>query len=146
MEDTEVTVAAVEGVGEDAIAIDFESPDGFEARPGQFVKVALPIDEGTNGDGEDGDETTESRFYTISSPDVRDTFEITVEIDPDGKAANKGLQPGDVILEVAGTAVQQPEDVANGIEAAKKRGRKAVSMLVRSGDRQLFVAIPLEKT
>lgn len=71
---------------------------------------------------------------------------VIVEIDPDGKAANKGLQPGDVILEVAGTAVQQPEDVANGIEAAKKRGRKAVSMLVRSGDRQLFVAIPLEKT
>jgi 3-phenylpropionate/trans-cinnamate dioxygenase ferredoxin reductase subunit len=73
MEDVTVTVAAVRAVGPDAVAIEFDSPDGFEARPGQFVKL------GTEVDGEH-----ESRFYTISSPDVTDTFDVTVEIDPDG--------------------------------------------------------------
>jgi ferredoxin-NADP reductase len=76
MDATEVTVAAIEDVGEDAIAIEFETPDGFAAQPGQFVKLTLAVD------GED-----ESRFYTISSPDTDDTFEITVGIDPEGTVA-----------------------------------------------------------
>jgi len=73
MEDATVTVSAVRAVGPDAVAIEFESPEGFEARPGQFVKLGVELD------GE-----VESRFYTISSPDVADTFDVTVEIDPEG--------------------------------------------------------------
>lgn len=73
MDDTELSVEAVESVGPDAIAVVFESPASFDAQPGQFVKVTLDVD---------GEEI--SRFYTISSPDVVETFEITVEIDPDG--------------------------------------------------------------
>jgi len=73
MEMVELTVAGVENVGPDAVAVTFESPPDFEAQPGQFVKLTFPVD------GEDV-----SRFYTISSPDVERTFEITVEIDPDG--------------------------------------------------------------
>jgi len=88
MEDVTVTVAAVRDVGPDAIAIDFESPAGFVAQPGQFVKLAAEID---------GEE--ESRFYTISSPDVADTFEVTVEIDPDGALGPHldALEPGDTL-------------------------------------------------
>ncbi len=73
MEDDPVSVAAVSSVGQNAIAIAFESPADFAARPGQFVKLVAEVD------GE-----RESRFYTISSSDVADTFEVTVEIDPDG--------------------------------------------------------------
>ena len=86
MEDIEATVVAVESVGEDAIAIDFETPAGLTARPGQFVSVALA-------------DVEESRFYTISSPDVEDTFEITVGIDPDGEVGPKlaDLEAGDIV-------------------------------------------------
>jgi len=73
MEDTTLTVAAVESVGEDTVAVAIASPPEFDAQPGQFVKLTLET-----ADGE------ESRFYTISSPNVEDTFEITVEIDPEG--------------------------------------------------------------
>ena len=73
MEDTPVTVVAVETVGPDAIAVVLETPDGFDAAPGQFIKFTTEID------GE-----THSRFYTISSPTVSETFELTVGIDPDG--------------------------------------------------------------
>ena len=76
MDERSLTVTAVRTVGPDAVAIDVETPDDFSARPGQFVKVTLSVD------GED-----ESRFYTISSPDVGGTFEMTVGIDPDGEVA-----------------------------------------------------------
>lgn len=73
MEQTDVRISALREIGPDAIAVDVETPDGFDARPGQFVKLAGTVDGGR-----------ESRFYTISSPDVTDTFEITVEVDPEG--------------------------------------------------------------
>lgn len=73
MDTTTTRVVAVRDVGPDAVAFDLETPDGFDARPGQFVKLTAAVD---------GEE--ESRFYTISSPDVADTFEVTVEVDPEG--------------------------------------------------------------
>jgi len=92
MEDTTLTVAAVESVGADTIAVEITSPPEFDAQPGQFVKVTLDT-----ADSED------SRFYTVSSPDVEDTFEITVEIDPEGALgpAFAELEAGDAV-EVSG--------------------------------------------
>jgi 3-phenylpropionate/trans-cinnamate dioxygenase ferredoxin reductase subunit len=76
MDETECRVAAVRGVGPDTVAIDIETPDGLSARPGQFVKLTFEVDD-----------EEEPRFYTISSPDVDGTFEITVGIDPEGTVA-----------------------------------------------------------
>lgn len=73
MDEYEVVVAGVRDVGQDTIAIDVETPAGFDALPGQFVVVQAPVD------GELVD-----RYYTISSPNTEGTFEMTVEIDPDG--------------------------------------------------------------
>ena len=73
MDDTPVTVAAVDTVGPDALALTLETPEGFDAQPGQFIKFTTTVD---------GDPT--SRFYSISSPTVAETFELTVGIDPEG--------------------------------------------------------------
>ena len=70
--DTTATVSAVESVGRDTYALRFDAPDGFAAEPGQFVKL------GTEIDGE-----SVARFYTLSSPTVGDSFEVTVGIDPE---------------------------------------------------------------
>ncbi|MDS0281352.1 FAD-dependent oxidoreductase [Haloarcula onubensis] len=88
MDERSLTVAAVRDVGPDAIAIDVETPDDFAAQPGQFVKLTLTVD------GED-----QSRFYTISSPDVDGEFEMTVGIDPDGEVAPHlaDLEAGDAV-------------------------------------------------
>lgn len=88
--DATVTVTDVTTVGPETVALEFATPDGFDAQPGQFVKLTATVD------GE-----SYSRFYTLSSPTVRDGFEITVEIDP----AESGpfsehlaaLAPGDTI-------------------------------------------------
>ncbi|GAA0513046.1 Ferredoxin-NADP reductase [Halorubrum aquaticum] len=68
--DATVAVTSVEEVGSDTYAIRFDTPDGFAAEPGQFVKL------GTEIDGE-----PVSRFYTLSSPTTEGTFEVTVGID-----------------------------------------------------------------
>lgn len=70
MEPTETTVAAVHDIGPDAVAIDIETPPGFSAEPGQFVKLSTTLDGESAG-----------RFYTVSSPDIGGTFEITVGYD-----------------------------------------------------------------
>lgn len=73
MEESEVTVRAVRSVGPDTVALDLGTPPGFDALPGQFVLVRSEVD------GE-----ACARHYTISSPDVDETFEITVGVDPEG--------------------------------------------------------------
>lgn len=88
MDETTVTVTAVRTVGPDAVALDLEPPAGFEARPGQFVKLVADLD------GE-----RQSRFYTISSPDVDETVEVTVEVDPEGTLGPwlAEREPGDAV-------------------------------------------------
>jgi len=88
MDERPLTVTAVRSVGTDAIAIDIETPVEFSAQPGQFVKLTLSVD---------GEE--ESRFYTISSPDVGGEFEITVGIGEDGDVATQlaDLEAGDSV-------------------------------------------------
>ncbi|WP_255194163.1 FAD-dependent oxidoreductase [Natronobeatus ordinarius] len=73
MEGTEVTVENVCEVGPETIALELATPEGFDALPGQFVVLRTELD---------GEEIT--RYYTISSPTVEETFELTVGIDPDG--------------------------------------------------------------
>lgn len=73
METIEVAVRAVRTVGPDTVALDLATPQGFDALPGQFVLVRATVD---------GEEY--ARHYTISSPAVADTFEVTVGIDPEG--------------------------------------------------------------
>jgi ferredoxin-NADP reductase len=72
MDATDLRVVAARDCGPDTVAIEFATPDGFDARPGQFVKLTAEVE------GE-----SVSRFYTISSPDVEGSFEITVGYDPE---------------------------------------------------------------
>ena len=69
---------------------------------------------------------------------------VITDVDPDSKAAEKGLKPGDVILEVARKPVSAPSDVLDGVRQAKDKGRKAVLLRVRSGEQERFIAIPLK--
>ncbi len=86
----ETTVAAVRDVGPNAVAIALETPDEFTAEPGQFVKLSATLDG-----------ATESRFYTVSSPDTTETFEFTIAYDPTAGGAFSeyllDIEPGDAV-------------------------------------------------
>jgi len=75
---------------------------------------------------------------------------VITEVDPDSDAADKGLKPGDIILQVAGVDVSDPGDVADGIKKAMEgvQGDKdsvKVLMQVKTGDQTRFVALSLKK-
>ncbi|MXR41116.1 oxidoreductase [Halobaculum sp. WSA2] len=85
--DATVAVRSVAEVGPDTVAVTLDSPDGFDGKPGQFVRFTAVVG---------GEE--ESRFYTISSPDTEGSFETTVGLDGGDFAAHlAGLSEGDEI-------------------------------------------------
>ena len=66
---------------------------------------------------------------------------VIAQIDPDGVAAQKGLRQGDVIVDVGGQTVSRPAEISNAIDAARKAGRKAVLLRVKSTEGVRFVAL-----
>ncbi len=67
---------------------------------------------------------------------------VVADVDPDGVAAQTGIQTGDVILEVASKPVSRPSDVTAAIDAAKADGKKSVLMQVKTEDNSTrFVAL-----
>jgi serine protease Do len=63
------------------------------------------------------------------------------DVDPDGVAAQKGLQAGDVILDAGGKPVTSASDITAAFDAAKASGHKAVLLRVKSGDTFHYVAL-----
>lgn len=67
---------------------------------------------------------------------------VVAAVDPGSVAAEKKIEPGNVILEVAQEEVASADDVAKKIEAAKKDGRKRVLLLIQSSEGEMrFVTI-----
>jgi serine protease Do len=90
------------------------------------------------------------------TPDSRKSFNVgenvssgavITKVDPDSDAADKGLQPGDVVLKVGSRVVKNPADFQSGVADAKKGGRSSVLLLVqRNQGGTAFVAIDVEKS
>jgi serine protease Do len=83
-------------------------------------------------------------------PGAGDEGVVITEVDPSSDAADKGLKPGDVILQVAGITVSNPSDVQAGVKKAMdgaKTDKDTVKVLmqVKSGDQTRFVALSLKK-
>jgi serine protease Do len=68
---------------------------------------------------------------------------VVADVDPQGPAGVKGIQPGDRILEIAGKSVTSVTDVQDRLKEAEGKGRKTVLFLVQSSEGQRFVALQL---
>src|SRR5262245_52012991 len=65
-----------------------------------------------------------------------------IRVDPSGKGAEAGLQPGDVIVQLGGKDVSSPEEVTRALQAATAQRKQHVLALVRRNDREMFIALP----
>jgi serine protease Do len=89
---------------------------------------------------------------TVLTPEMRDHFKVGADVtgvlisdvSPSSTAADKGIRPGDVIIEVAQVPVKTPKDVAARVAAEKKAGRKSVLIRLSTGGGASFVALPIE--
>ena len=112
---------------------------------------ALPNDtkasgETSRGPSSDGQPRLGLSLAPAAQVGAGDEGVAVMEVDPDGPAAAKGIEQGDIILDVAGSSVSKPSEIAERVRAAESSGRKAVLMRVRnSKGLTRFVAVALNK-
>jgi serine protease Do len=95
---------------------------------------------------------------TLSSitPELRDRYKIDekvkgaiiTEVAKDGAAAEKGLEPGDVVLEAGGKPVAGAGDITAATDAAEKAGKSSVLILTAKGGKAgetRFIALKIKK-
>jgi len=82
------------------------------------------------------------------TPELREQFDLNVAsgvvvtgLAPDQDAAKKGVQPGDILLEVDLKPVSTPEDVATLVEEARNARKPGVLLLIQRGENRSFIAI-----
>ena len=105
--------------------------------------------------GPSGQSTGEVRALGLElatvTPDLRDRFElderaegvVVTDVDPESSGAEKGLRPGDVIVEVDQEPVKNPGEVAERVAKAEDEGYRVVTLLVlRQGDYE-WVAVKI---
>jgi serine protease Do len=68
---------------------------------------------------------------------------VVTEVDPQGPAAQRGIQTGDVILNVGGKAVANVGEVRAELAQAKSSGKNSVLLQVKNAEATRFVAVPL---
>ena len=68
---------------------------------------------------------------------------VVTDTVPSGLASDRGIKPGDVIVEVQQSEVSQPADVQSRIEQALHQKRPSVVMLVQNGDGMRWVPLPI---
>jgi len=68
---------------------------------------------------------------------------VVTAVDPQGPAAEHGIQIGDVILNIGGKAVANLGDVRSALADANASGKHRVLLQLRSADATKFVAVPL---
>ncbi|MFA5958149.1 MAG: Do family serine endopeptidase [Hyphomicrobium sp.] len=132
------------------------SEQSLKVKLGLFPKNAEAAMNGDNNDQDNGknDDDEDSKSVDLSQLGLtlmparsgKDAEGVAIaEVDPSSDAAEKGLKPGDVILEVSGQIVTSPDDVISGIKKAQDLKRTAVLLHVKSADQKRFVAVQLTK-
>jgi serine protease Do len=77
---------------------------------------------------------------------IKDTVKgvVILNVDRNSPAADKGLKPGQIVVEVGQETVSSPDDVQKRVEGLKKDGKKSALLLISDADGQVqFAAIPL---
>ncbi|HYF55106.1 MAG TPA: Do family serine endopeptidase [Salinarimonas sp.] len=78
---------------------------------------------------------------------IKDTVKgvVVTRVEPNSNAADKRIQPGEVVVEVGQEAVSAPADVTRRVEALKKEGRKSALLLVSNPQGEVrFVAVTID--
>ncbi|MGF1621470.1 MAG: Do family serine endopeptidase [Rhodomicrobiaceae bacterium] len=118
------------------------------------AEAAKPEAEGEKGGALDAQPKKSSLGITFSpiTDELRSRYAIDrgvtgvviTEIDPEGPAADKEVQPGNVVIEITHQKVGSPEEVTTRLETLRKlKRRNALLTVADSGGELSFVAIEI---
>ena len=68
---------------------------------------------------------------------------VVMDVRPGSPAAEKGIRPGDVLAKVGGKNIDAPKDLSERMMKARLDGKKSILALIKRGDTQRFIAIPV---
>ena len=88
------------------------------------------------------------------TPEIRRTYNLDgkvegvliTRVDPNSDAADKGLQPGDILMSISNHSVHTPQDVQRSVAEAHAQGRKSVLVLVNGSNGPRYVAVDIGQT
>lgn len=70
---------------------------------------------------------------------------VITGVDPDSSAAEKHVQPGDVVVEINQEPVKEPSDITKKLAALKNGGKKSALLLVANAQGEVrFIALSLQ--
>ena len=69
---------------------------------------------------------------------------IVVEVVQGSPASERGIAIGDIIRRIGQKQVQKPADLIDAVEDARKQKKPSFLLLIRRGERERFIAIPIE--
>ncbi|MBC8268588.1 MAG: DegQ family serine endoprotease [Rhodospirillaceae bacterium] len=108
-----------------------------------------------NDNAAGGDKMVDPLGLTLAelTPALREKFKldekargvIVTEVADDGVAFEKGIRPGDLIVEVSQQEVTSPDQVIGKIDEARKEGNKRILLLIEGQSGLRFVALSIEK-
>jgi len=68
---------------------------------------------------------------------------VVMDVKPGSPAAEKGIRPGDVLAKVGGQNIDAPSDLSERMAKARLDGKKSILALIKRGNTQRFIAIPV---
>lgn len=90
-------------------------------------------------------EASRSKFNLPEEANGTDLTGVVVsEVVAGSPAAERGLEPGDVVRRINQQQVTRIADLIDGIDEARDQEKASVLLLVRRGERERFVAMPVE--
>ncbi|MBI4485430.1 MAG: PDZ domain-containing protein, partial [Acidobacteria bacterium] len=122
-------------------------------RDGEVKSLTVTLDEanppasarGQRADAGEGDQAALGVSVTPLTPELANRLGlknakgvVIQEVNPDGRAADAGLQPGDVIEQVNRAPVQSVEELR---AAVKKAGDKPMLLLINREGANIFVTV-----
>jgi serine protease Do len=88
-----------------------------------------------------------------ATPSIRKRFKldaaargvVVTKVNDDGVAFEKGVRPGDLIVEVSQQEVTTPEQVIDKVNVARENGEKRILLLVEGQSGLRFIALSIKK-
>lgn len=132
----QVTLGELEKAEEEGLMAQSQTADGPQAPGGRTTKVeALDLSVAVLDE-------KRRQFFNID-PSLKGV--VITEVIRNGTAAQRGLMPGDVIIELDQKEVTTPDQVLQRLEQAQARGLKSVLLFVARDNDRRFVALKIKE-